>query len=310
MTPAVSAKTPKDWHIPTPGTLWWKAPDLASSLKACRIVTKHHAKSFYFASFPLPKYKRYGAFVVYAYCRYIDDIIDEAEDAELAPTEDFLRRELDEILAGKDGQDFAPALREVVKKFGIPKQLWHDLIHGCCLDRGPQLIKDYEELELYCYYVASVVGLIMCCVFGIKDARALPHALEMGIALQLTNIMRDVDEDWKKGRCYIPHSILSEFELCYEDLDKRSHDERWARLSSYMIEKAWSFYEKGSRGLQAIPEDGSQQCARIMARVYAGILDRISARDGNLFQGRAYVPITQKIALAYRALRKQEAFRQ
>lgn len=301
MTPSVAAKIPNEWSLQDPDTAWWQGPELATSLEACRQSTRHHAKSFYFASFPLPKYKRLGAFVVYAYCRYIDDVIDEADSEELAPTQQFLEKELEAMLAGADLHDFAPALRAAVATFGIPLPFWHDLIHGCCLDRQPQKLQTYEELELYCYYVASVVGLIMCCVFGVKDPKALPHAIEMGIALQLTNILRDVDEDWKRGRCYLPLDFLKEFNLSHSDLDAAKHTPAWEDLIVREIERAWDFYGKGAAGLAAIPADGSRQCAQIMARVYAGILDGLSARKGDVFSGRVYVPFWKKCLLAVMA---------
>ncbi|MGB0370121.1 MAG: phytoene/squalene synthase family protein [Opitutales bacterium] len=302
MTPDVASKIPEVWNLKDPDPDWWKSAHLKVSLDACRETTRHHAKSFYFASFPLPKYKRLGAFVVYAYCRYIDDIIDDAPVADLAPTEDFLRKELAEILKGESTHDFAPALQKAHNEFGIPVPFWHDLIHGCCLDRQPQKLQTYEELELYCYYVASVVGLIMCCVFGVKDHKALPQAIEMGIALQLTNILRDVHEDWRKERCYLPLDFLKEFSLSYQDLDERKHDARWKDLMAREISRAQEFYTRGEMGLKAIPSDGSQKCALIMSRVYAGILDSIQLQDNNPFAGRAFVPFWRKCTIAAKAL--------
>lgn len=302
MIPEVAAKIPQTWKLEKPDPSWWKSESLRDSIRACRESTRHHAKSFYFASFPLPKYKRLGAFVVYAYCRYIDDIIDNAPISDLAPTEEFLKQELEDILTGKTSLPFAPALRTVINKFGIPIVFWHDLIHGCCLDRQPQRLKTYEELELYCYFVASVVGLIMCCVFGVKDKDALPRAIEMGIALQLTNILRDIHEDWQKGRCYIPLNFLEEYDLSYQSLDDAHYSENWHRLISRETQRAEEFYQKGNAGLKAIPADGSQQCALIMSRVYAGILNSIKRQDNNPFAGRAYVPFSRKCFIALRAL--------
>ena len=308
MTPDVAAKIPVSWTLREPDQQWWQAAELAESLEACRAATQHHAKSFYFASFPLPKYKRLGAFVVYAYCRYIDDVIDDAPSEKLAPTEAFLRDELDEILLGGTQHAFAPVLKKAVETFGIPIAFWHDLIHGCCLDRQPQRLQTYEELEMYCYYVASVVGLVMCCVFGVKDRDALPQAIEMGIALQLTNILRDVDEDWKMGRCYLPIDILEQYDLGYTDLEGGTFNEQWEKLMSEEIDRARGFYRKGAAGLEAIPADGSRQCAAIMARVYAGILDESKARRGDFFQGRVFVPFWKKCVLAVQALTQKNPF--
>ena len=308
MTPAVAAKIPDSWTLREPDPQWWRAPGLAESIEACRTATQHHAKSFYFASFPLPKYKRLGAFVVYAYCRYIDDVIDDAPSEELAPTEAFLRNELEDILQGGTRHSFAPALRQAVETFGIPIEFWHDLIHGCCLDRQPQRLQTYGELEMYCYYVASVVGLVMCCVFGVKEKAALPQAIEMGIALQLTNILRDVKEDWDMGRCYLPVEILEQYGLDYSNLESAQFTDDWERLMQNEIQRAWDFYAKGAAGLQAIPADGSRQCATIMARVYAGILDESTARKGNFFHGRVFVPFWKKCVLAIQALTRKNPF--
>lgn len=282
---------------------WFKNKSLAQSIEHCRQVTRHHAKSFFFASFPLPKFKRLAAFTVYAYCRYVDDIIDEAPESDLAPTQEFLNKELDKILEGDDALPLAPAFRIVNQEFGIPKTFWQDLIHGCCLDRQPQRLQTYPELEMYCYYVASVVGLIMCCVFEVRDQDALPHAVEMGIALQLTNILRDVNEDWGRGRCYLPVDLLDSYGLDYTDLETGTHTQRWKQIMEHEIGRARHFYELGREGLSAIPYDGSQQCAKIMARVYAGILDAIEEQDLNPFAERAYVPTWKKCLLVVEAIR-------
>lgn len=298
MTPEVASKIPDTWGLPEADRGWYRRAGLGESLSHCRQVTRHHAKSFYFASFPLPKFKRLAAFTVYTYCRYIDDVIDEVPDGDLAPTEEVLNKELDKILAGEDFQPFAPALRVVHAEFGVPRALWGDLIYGCCLDRRPQKLKTYPELEMYCYYVASVVGLVMSCVFEVRDPNALPQAIEMGIALQLTNILRDIDEDWAKGRCYISEDLLDCFGIDYADLDRRQISDRWRQLMEHEIGRARHFYELGSAGLDAIPDDGSRRCAKIMAQVYAGILSEIEAQDFNPFAGRAFVPTWKKCWIA------------
>jgi len=175
----------------------------------CREVTRRHARSFFFASHFLPSRPRVAAYAIYTYCRYIDDAIDEASGPETAPDRTHLTNLTERILDGSNELPFAAAFRQTCEVYRIPHPLLDQLIEGCCRDREPLRLETFTELEEYCYYVASVVGLMMCPVFGCRADEALSHAVDMGIAMQLTNIIRDIREDWEMGRRYLPAEELA-----------------------------------------------------------------------------------------------------
>jgi len=305
-TSSLLAKVPADW-IPGEGVALWHLPrGLAASFAACRATTRHHAKSFYFASFALPRAKREAAYAVYAYCRHIDDCIDEAPPGE-APSAEALLRSTDAILDGSSPLPFAPAFAAVIHHFRIPRALLGDLIEGCCRDRQtPVRIATFAELEEYCYYVASVVGLILCPVFGLRGREALPQAIEMGVAMQLTNILRDVREDFERDRIYLPTGEWEGLDLdlpsLLRDPDRALDSDAYRGYIRFQIERARDYYRRAAAGLPSLANDGSRRTATIMAAVYAGILDEIERHDHDNLSARRYVPFLRKCRIALRAL--------
>lgn len=302
MTPLLVQKLPTQWTIPEPESDWHNEPELKESLQACEVITKEHATSFYFSSFPLPREKRWASFAVYAFCRWVDDTIDEEPDpAQVEPA--TLLDTLDNLFSGKSELPFARAFNAVNRQYDIPKAFYADLIKGCCMDRRPMKIQTYEELEVYCYYVASVVGLMMSKIFGLKDLKGVHQAVEMGIAMQLTNILRDIHEDYQKGRVYVPLEELALFSLDENSIKEKQHaDPNWEKFMRFQIERARSHYENASPGLALLSNDGSRLTAKLMARVYGGILEEIEKNHYDIFSKRVYVPTWRKIILALRAI--------
>ncbi len=199
-------------------------------------MCRHHAKSFYFASHFLPKAKRRHAYAVYALCRRLDDDVDEAPDkaAAEAAVERFGRL-LDNVYGQSPlDEPVAEAARLTVASCGIDRRLFDDLATGVETDLTVARYADWPTLERYCYLVAGVVGLMMCGVFAVKDPAARRHAVAMGNAMQLTNILRDVKEDWLRGRLYLPADELSKFGVTTKDIDAMSHGRRvtaaWRRF--------------------------------------------------------------------------------
>src|SRR5690242_3289812 len=182
---------------------------VAESNRHCREVARRHAKSFYFASFALPKEKKAAAYAIYAFCRYVDDLIDACPNGDGAQTVARVREEFARLVSGQFAEPpFAPAFADAVKTFGIPSAPFLDLTRGVLMDAGPVAIQTWDQLRRYCYSVASVVGLMLCPILGLTDARGTEHAIQLGIAMQLTNILRDVREDWERGRVYLPFEEL------------------------------------------------------------------------------------------------------
>ncbi|GHB98872.1 phytoene/squalene synthase family protein [Cerasicoccus arenae] len=295
---AITCKLPTNWETPQPESGWRRKPELAASLAVCKESTREHATSFFFASFPLPAEKKSAAYAIYAFCRWVDDVIDETPPDQ-QPDLATLQAELDSILAGESKLPFAPAFAEVTRQYAVPISFYVDLMEGCCWDRKPVEFVDFAELELYCYHVASVVGLIMSRIFGLKELAGVPRAIEMGIAMQLTNILRDVAEDFTRNRIYLPREELAEFGLNRDFLSTpNAADPRWRKFTRFQIDRARDYYCSGEIGLPYLDADGSRFCVRLMSRVYGGILGAIERKQSDVFSGRCYVPTRRKLVIA------------
>lgn len=303
MSSFIQSKIPQNWRpaSPTPG--WARDPSLRVAFKHCRRITREHAKSFYFSSVLLPSAKRKAAYAIYAFCRHIDDVIDDSEDYGTgalmisAPTRERLQADLQAIENGTSNLPFAPAFHQTAVQFDIPRQFFLDLIEGCCRDREPVEMTTFAELEEYCYYVAGVVGLMMTTIFGLRDPSALPRAIEMGIAMQLTNILRDIREDLSMGRIYLPSAEWSDWGITREHLTTQRNDDHWRRYLQFQIARARRYYQRGEQGLAMLEEDGSRQTATLMGRIYQGILDEIESADYDVFKKRHFVPLWRKLTI-------------
>ncbi|MDK3156660.1 phytoene/squalene synthase family protein [Kamptonema cortianum] len=281
-----------------------KEPDeFSASFAEARTITRHHAKSFYFSSIALPEYKKRAAYAIYAFCRYADDLIDRAvaEGRDLTHAEEQLGKLLDELYAGDARQPWSPAFWLTVEQFAIPRDYFTDLIRGVLMDRGPVRIADWEGLHRYCYHVASVVGLMMSKIFELSDPAAQEQAIEMGVAMQLTNILRDVKEDYANNRIYLPATELAEYSCTEGQIAQGRFDANFRRLMEFQIARAREYYARAVPGIAKLADDGSQLTVWIMSTVYAGILDELDKRGANCFQGRVHVSTPRKLLLLVKA---------
>jgi 15-cis-phytoene synthase len=268
-----------------------------------RRITRAYAKSFYFASHVLPAEKRDAAFAVYAFCRHADNIVDcagpgnpEAVRSGLSE----LRAELYRMYAGND--DVQPLMRTLgitVRRFGIPRQYLADLLDGMEMDLETPAYESFEDLELYCYRVASVVGLVTTHIFGTTSPDALLHAAELGIAMQLTNILRDVGEDHAMGRIYLPRQELHRFGTTDEDLSRGRMTPQFKDFMRFQICRARDWYRRADAGIPQLTDDGSRFCVRLMSRIYENILEAIERNDYDVFTRRAFVPTSTKLRIAF-----------
>ena len=293
-------------------------PSLAAAFRAARAICKRHAKSFYFASFFLPNHKRNAAYAVYAFCRMIDDAIDQDDasiesaggsscgtcgglDARLS----LFRDRLEEIYSGtlelpntefrSQTQHVLFAFSRTIERFEIPKEHFVDLAEGCRMDLTIQRYATWNSLEKYCYHVAGVVGLIMSCIFGLRHSEAGEQAIAMGNAMQLTNILRDLREDWLRGRIYLPLEDLVRFGYSESDLSRGVVNDAFRRLMRFEVARARSLYREGSKGLCWLADDGSRLTASARAVVYSGILDAIERQHYDVFRNRAHLSTGQKL---------------
>ncbi|MDY7232803.1 phytoene/squalene synthase family protein [Hyalangium rubrum] len=299
-----------------------------------RQVTRHHAKSFFFASYLMFGARRRAAFALYAFCRRLDDMVDEGGEG-VAPVDLKARLEnarqmvaevylpmpelaapgmdspAERLMSAQaqspwDAGEFA-ALKHCVRHFRIPEQPFQDLISGMEMDLTKDRYASFAELDLYCYRVAGVVGLMLTPVLGCTEPRAASYAADLGRAMQLTNILRDVREDLERGRVYLPADELKAFGLSEEDLGRGQVDARWRDFMRFQIARARAYYASAAQGVPYLTGLGSQRMVRLMGGIYGDILRVIEERDYDVFGARAYVPGRRKLALAAAAMARPAA---
>jgi 15-cis-phytoene synthase len=278
---------------------------LEASERYCWDSTRRHARSFYLASFALPKEKKLAAYSIYAFCRYLDDLIDQhrpgRDGAELVTR---VREEFARLVSGEVvDPPFALAFAHTVKTYRIPAEPFLDLTRGVLMDAGPVSLQTWGDLRRYCYHVASVVGLAMCPVLGLAGSRGTEQAVELGIAMQLTNILRDIHEDWERGRVYLPADELARFGVDVEDLARCRVTEPFRQLMRFQIARARAFYLRSEAGIPMLADDGSQLTVWMMRHIYAGILEEIEKQNFDVFRKRASTSLARKVVLAGRAYR-------
>lgn len=269
------------------------------AISECEIITAEHSRSFYLASGLLPREKCRAMRVLYSFCRTADNLADN--DVE-HPT--FHLQELREAITGRGGSSGTPmvtAWLAIFNQYEIPICYAEQLVDGVVSDLNHQPYQTFEDLSVYCYGVASTVGLMSMHITGFSDQRAVPYAIKLGVALQLTNILRDVAEDWASGRLYLPVDELADFDLSEKDIDMGCVDERWRRFMRFQIARVRQLYVEALPGIALLHRDGRLAVAAA-AFLYRGILDDIEEHDFDVFSRRAHVSSPRKFALLVRAL--------
>ncbi|MFX0064008.1 MAG: phytoene/squalene synthase family protein [Candidatus Hermodarchaeota archaeon] len=273
--------------------------DLDSCYDYCIEYFKFHAKSFYFASrFLEPEVRRQIA-ALYAFCRFTDDLVDESY---LQPNE--IASELDKlkeiILRLKKGEVIPHpiffAFRDTLLRHHIPVKYLHELVEGVRMDLTIKEVKTVDELQLYCYRVASVVGIMMCHIFGVSVPETLNRAADLGVAMQLTNILRDVGKDFNMGRIYLPREIREKFNVKVDDFKINDVSSNLRTLLKHQIAEARRWYKSAERGIDSLPP-AAAFTIRVASRVYGGILKAIEKIDYQVLKHRAFVPKWRKIKI-------------
>lgn len=253
----------------------------------CAQVTRASSRTFYLASRLLPGRKRRATRALYAFCRATDDMIDQAAHAGDA------RRLLDDwrerVVRPPNPYDPIPlAWADTKARYRIPHGYEAQLIEGIARDLGQRRYATFAELAEYCYGVASTVGLMVMHIIDFRSEDALPYAVRLGIALQLTNILRDVAVDWQVGRLYLPLDELAAFRLCEADVAGGVVDERWRAFMRYQIARARALYAEAEPGIALLNAEG-RFAIGAAATLYRAILEDIEARDYDVFRRRAHV---------------------
>lgn len=284
---------------------------LGPGIEQARDAIERHSRSFSLAVKLLPEPERSDARVIYAWCRYADDAIDASEGSVQQSALERLRRELTQVYSDTTAPEgwLLTSFRAVVRRRSIPVEYPAELLAGMEMDVVGRRYESLDDLLLYCHRVASTVGLMMCHVFGAFDPAALKHAAHLGVAMQLTNICRDVEEDWQRGRLYLPLDSLARHgarDLALAGGAGRGRlpaplVEPCRRVIAELLAVAERHYASGDAGLRYLPWRAALAVS-VARRVYAAIGDVLARAGYDATSGRAVVPGGRKAALAVIAL--------
>lgn len=279
-------------------------PPVRAAYEHCAAVTRRSGSSFGVAFRLLPPERRSALYAVYAFCRFVDDVADDATDEATFRDPAALlarwRAELDAVYRGSPTHPIGIALADAVRRFALDRRHFDDLITGVEADLTRRRYETFEELATYCYRVASTVGLLCIEIFGYGRPSARDYARDLGIAFQLTNILRDVREDAERGRIYLPLEDLRRFDVQEADLLAGRWSPRVGALLAFECGRARAHYLRARGVLE--PEDGAALApAEAMRRIYARLLDHIEERQFDVFGPRITLAPHEKVALALRA---------
>ncbi len=281
---------------------------LSEAYEYCRQITAKYSKTFYLGTMLMPEAKRKAIWAIYVWCRRTDELVDGPQSALTTPeTLDRWEHQLESVFAGRPIEDPDVALVDTLEHFSLDIQPFRDMIAGQRMDLYRSRYETFQELELYCYRVAGTVGLMSNDVVGVDNSHGtapwyrgkniyIPkkEAITLGIANQLTNILRDVGEDAGRGRIYLPLEDLALFNYTEEDLFNRVIDERWRGLMSFQIQRARKFYQDAERGIKALNRDCRWPVWSALM-LYQGILNIIERNQYDVFSKRAFVPFGEKM---------------
>ncbi|MDT3671193.1 MAG: presqualene diphosphate synthase HpnD [Aromatoleum sp.] len=251
----------------------------------CQDKAAKSGSSFYYSFMFLPPVRRQAITALYAFCREVDDVVDECEDPQIARTKlDWWRHEVARVHAGEPTHPVTIALKDVVARFNLPLEQLIEIIDGMEMDLMQSRYLDFKGLQLYCYRVASVVGLLAAEIFGYRDRQTLKYAHDLGMAFQLTNIIRDVGEDARRGRIYLPIDELQRFKVPASQILEGRHDDNFRELMVFQAARARKYYDQALDELPAVDRK-NQRPGLVMAAIYRTLLDEIE-RDGFLVLDR------------------------
>ena len=271
------------------------AIDVEIGYQESREITRREAKNFYYAFLTLPQERRRAIYVAYAFCRYCDDAVDTAESADQKmATLESLHASLNDAYTGRTSDPLFLALADVADRHDIPEEYFKQVIHGVESDLTKVRYQDFEELRSYCYQVASVVGLICLQIFGYKDDSAREHAIDLGLAMQLTNIARDIQEDLGLGRIYLPQDEIARFGYSEEALEAGIVNESFIDLMRFQAQRARGYFDSGFKLLPYL-SPRSRACPAVMGQLYSKVLQRIEEAEFDVFQHRISLSKTEKL---------------
>ncbi len=285
-----------------------KLASVEHAYQLCRQITAKYARTFYLGTLLMSPEKRRAIWAIYAWCRRTDELVD-GPGAEITTPEtlELWEKQLESVFAGNPLDDLDVALVDTIQRFPLDIQPFRDMIAGQRMDLYRNRYQTFEELNLYCYRVAGTVGLMSTAVMGVDtNTHTAPwnqhqqpycpieEAVALGIANQLTNILRDVGEDARRGRIYLPLEDLAQFNYTEEDLFDGVVDERWRELMRFQIQRTRQFYIKAEKGIRSLSPDARWPVWSALM-LYRQILDVIERNKYDVFHQRAYVPSAKKL---------------
>ena len=266
----------------------------------CRQKAAASGSSFYYSFLFLPPDRRRAITALYAFCREVDDVVDECTDTQLAHVKlAWWRAEIAGLYAGNPQHPVTNALRPFIEKFQLTAERLNEIIAGMEMDLTQTRYLDFAGLERYCYHVAGAVGLLAAGIFGYTDPRTLEYAKKLGTAFQLTNIIRDVGEDARKNRIYLPLDELKKFDVSAADILQAGYSENFRNLMAFQTRRAESFYEKAMQSLPAA-DRRRQRAGLIMAAIYRATLAEIEREGYRVLTQRTSLTPLRKLWIAWK----------
>ncbi|VAX13892.1 Phytoene synthase [hydrothermal vent metagenome] len=264
----------------------------------CQDKAASSGSSFYYSFMALAENQRQAIIALYAFCREVDDVVDNPGEDQIKHVKlQWWRTEISRLFAGQAQHPVSRALTPVLEQFDLPEEYFLEIIDGMEMDLQQQRYESFKSLSLYCYRVAGVVGLMAAEIFGYEDRHTLKYARDLGMAFQLTNILRDVHEDAQLGRIYLPAEDLQRFSVSEKDILGGHVSQNFQRLMQFECDRAKQYYHSAFENL---PERDrfNQRCGLIMATIYRAVLDKMEKRHFPVFDGRVRLSNGHKLWLA------------
>ena len=264
----------------------------------CQERAAASGSSFYYSFLFLEPLRRQAITALYAFCREVDDAVDECPDSAVARTKlAWWRSEVQALYEGRASHPVTQALAVTLRHFYLPQEQLLEIIDGMEMDLDQVRYADFKALHLYCYRVASVVGLLAAEIFGYSDRQTLKYAHDLGLAFQLTNIIRDVGEDARRGRIYLPQDEMARFDVSNDDLLQANYSDQFRDLMAFQVERAQALYSQAFAQLPAADRK-AQRAGLIMAAIYRATLDEIVRDSFRVLDQRISLPPLRKLWLA------------
>ncbi len=270
----------------------------------CQEKAVKSGSSFYYSFLFLPENRRRAITALYAFCREVDDVVDECTDPGVARTKlAWWRNEIAAAYHDKPQHPVACALAEVSREFNLAEHHLQEIVSGMEMDLDIDRYPNFAALERYCYRVASVVGLLSAEIFGYQDKRTLDYAARLGMAFQLTNIIRDVGEDARRGRIYLPLDEMGRHGVSVADIAAARETDAFRRLMEFQIDRALDYYRRAFDALPAV-DRRAQRAGLVMAAIYRTLIDEILADGCRVLTQRIKLTPLRKLWIAWRTWMK------